>query len=172
MTRRILVVLTLSLTTTLTLSLTTTLVPAGTAHAAAAADRADVLARWTQPTAAATDAWNAARSDRAPWVSYGFDWSTDHCSYSPDNPLGFRFDNACWHHDFGYRNYQAIGTFPANKARVDETFHADLRRVCATYPVGAQPACLSLAWTYYQAVTRFGSPAAVRQADIDRVAPA
>ncbi len=142
------------------------LVPAGVARAAAS--KAEMLSRWTQPTASSTADWNAARLDRAPWAGYGFDWSTDYCSSSPDNPLGFDFRNACWHHDFGYRNYKAIGQFGANKARVDQTFYADLKRKCGTYGSAVRAACLSLAWTYYQAVSVFGSVAGVRQADVDR----
>lgn len=157
MTRRILLVLVLILAA---------LIPAGAAYAAA--DKATVLADWTQPTAASTNAWNAARLDRAPWASYNFDWSTDYCSASPDKPLGFDFTLSCWHHDFGYRNYKAIGTFPANKDRVDSMFYADLERKCATYSAIVRPACYSLAWTYYEAVHNFGSLAAVQQADINR----
>ncbi|GAB2588074.1 hypothetical protein Aab01nite_49260 [Paractinoplanes abujensis] len=159
MTRRILVVL---------LFAVAALFPAGAAYAADSKET--VLSRWTQPTAASTAAWNDARANRAPWASYGFDWSTDYCSSSPDNPLGFNFDTSCWHHDFGYRNYKAIGQFPANKARIDDTFYADLKRVCATYSTVVRPACNSLAWTYYQAVKLFGSLAAVKQSDIDRAA--
>jgi hypothetical protein len=159
LTRRVLVVLLLTLAA---------LFPA---NAALAADsKATVLSRWTQPTAASTAAWNDARTNRAPWASYNFDWSTDYCSTSPDNPLGYPFENSCWHHDFGYRNYKAIGTFSANKARVDDTFYADLKRVCANYGGVSGAACSSLAWTYYQAVKNFGSIAAVKQADIDRAA--
>jgi hypothetical protein len=148
------------------LSVLALLAPATVANAAAT--KAEVLSGWTQPTAASTNAWNAARLNRAPWASYGFDWSTDYCSSSPDNPLGFEFALSCWHHDFGYRNYKDIGQFSANKARVDNTFYADLKRTCATYSPAAQPACYSLAWTYYQAVVIFGSLAAVRQKDIER----
>ena len=157
MTRRILLVLVLILAA---------LVPAGAAYATA--DKATVLAGWTQPTANSTAAWNAARLDRAPWASYTFDWSTDYCSASPDKPLGFDFTLSCWHHDFGYRNYKAIGTFPANKDRVDSMFYADLKRKCATYNSMVRPACDSLAWTYYQAVHNFGSLAAVRPSDLHR----
>ena len=142
------------------------LVPGSLAHAAAG--KAEVLSSWTQPTAASTAAWNAARLDRAPWSGYGFDWSTDYCSFSPDYPLGFNFAPSCRHHDFGYRNYKAIGQFSANKARLDDTFYADLKRKCATYRVTVQPACYSLAWTYYQAVHLFGSLLAVRQADVEK----
>jgi opacity protein-like surface antigen len=135
---------------------------------AAAATKAEVLSQWTQTTATSTAAWNAARLDRAPWASYGFDWSTDYCSSSPDNPLGFDFQLSCWHHDFGYRNYKAIGTFSANKDRLDNMFYADLKRKCATYSTVTQPACYSLAWTYYQAVHIFGSLEAVNPSDVDR----
>jgi opacity protein-like surface antigen len=144
------------------------LAPSAAAAAAAADSKASVLSRWTQTTAASTAAWNEARLDRAPWASYGFNWTTDYCSSSPDNPLGFNFTNACWHHDFGYRNYKDIGTFSANKARVDDVFYADLKRKCATYSAVVRPACVSLAWTYYQAVSIFGSLESVNPSDIDR----
>jgi len=142
------------------------LAPAAVANAAA--PKTEVLSGWTQPTAASTAAWNAARTDRAPWSGYGFDWSTDYCSASPDRPLGFDFTLSCWHHDFGYRNYKAVGLFSANKPRLDNTFYADLKRKCATYSTVVRPACNSLAWTYYQAVVAFGSLAAVKQPDIDK----
>ncbi|GGM31911.1 hypothetical protein GCM10011608_15620 [Micromonospora sonchi] len=68
------------------------------------------------------------------------------------------------------RNYKAVGQFSANKSRLDSAFYEDLKRVCATYNAVVRPACLSLAWTYYQAVSIFGSVAAVSQSDIDRAA--
>jgi hypothetical protein len=138
------------------------------AAAAATASKASVLAGWTQTTASSTASWNSARLDRAEWASYGFDWTTDYCSSSPDKPLGFDFTNPCWHHDFGYRNYKDLGTFAANKPRVDTMFYADLKRRCATYGTLVRPACLSLAWTYYQAVSIFGSLEAVNPSDLDR----
>ena len=140
----------------------------GTVANAATASKAEVLLAWTQPTASSTATWNAARVNRDAWSRYRFDWSTDYCSSSPDNPLGFDFTLSCWHHDFGYRNYKVIGQFSANKARVDDTFYADMKRKCATYHSAVRPACTSLAWTYYQAVSIFGSVAAVEQADIDQ----
>jgi hypothetical protein len=146
------------------------LTPAATALAAAPADMPAVLARWTQPGATSATAWYAASLARDPWSEYGFDWSTDHCSSSPDRPLGFDFRRSCQRHDFGYRNYKAAGEFSANKARLDTGFLADLKRLCATYDLILRPACLSLAWTYYAAVDVFGSTAAVSQADLDRAA--
>ncbi|ATO16273.1 phospholipase [Micromonospora sp. WMMA2032] len=146
----------------------------GLATPAAAAvstqQKLSVLSSWTQTSASSYNAWNSARLNKTPWAEYGFDWSTDYCSSSPDNPLGFTFNLSCYRHDFGYRNHKAMGIFPANKSRLDSAFYADLKRVCATYNSVVRPACYSLAWTYYQAVSIFGSVAAVQQADLDRAA--
>ncbi len=119
-----------------------------------------VLTSWTQPSTSSYNAWNAARQNQGAWTVYGFDWSTDYCSDSPDQPLGFDFRIPCWHHDFGYRNFKAVGTFAANKPRLDDMLYFDLRAKCATYNVFVRSACYSLAWTYYQAVKAFGSIAA------------
>ncbi|MGS2613296.1 phospholipase [Micromonospora sp. LZ34] len=149
------------------------LVALGIATPAAAVtpqQKLSVLSSWTQTSATSYNAWNAARLNKAAWADYAFDWSTDYCSSSPDNPLGFTFNLSCYRHDFGYRNYKAMGQFSANKSRLDSAFYADLKRVCATYSSVVRPACYSLAWTYYQAVSIFGSVAAVQQADIDRAA--
>jgi hypothetical protein len=144
------------------------LAPAGLA--AAATGKLSVLSSWTQTTASSYNTWNLARQNQATWAGYHFDWSTDYCSSSPDNPVGFDFKLSCWHHDFGYRNYKAVGRFPANKNRLDNMFYADLKRKCATYSNVTRAACYSLAWTYYQAVHIFGSVAAVSPADLDRAA--
>ncbi|WP_433530015.1 phospholipase [Micromonospora sp. CA-263727] len=140
------------------------------AAAVTPAQKLSVLSSWTQTSASSYNAWNSARQNRAPWAEYNFDWSTDYCSSSPDNPLGFNFTLPCARHDFGYRNYKAVGQFSANKSRLDSAFYEDLKRVCATYNAVVRPACSSLAWTYYQAVSIFGSAAAVQQSDIDRAA--
>ena len=146
----------------------------GLATPAAAAvstqQKLSVLTSWTQTSASSYNAWNSARQNRVPWAEYGFDWSTDYCSSSPDNPIGFNFKLSCYRHDFGYRNHKAMGVFSANKARLDNAFYADLKRICATYNTVVRPACYSLAWTYYQAVSVFGSVAAVSPADLDRAA--
>ncbi|MDO3702722.1 phospholipase [Micromonospora sp. C28SCA-DRY-2] len=149
------------------------LVVLGIASPAAAVtpqQKLSVLSSWTQTSATSYNSWNAARLDKNAWADYAFDWSTDYCSSSPDNPLGFTFNLSCYRHDFGYRNYKAMGQFPANKSRLDSAFYEDLKRVCARYNSVVRPACYSLAWTYYQAVSIFGSVAAVQQADIDRAA--
>jgi hypothetical protein len=129
---------------------------AATPAAAVPADRPRVLASWTQTGVSSYNAFFAARANRPAWAAYRFDWSTDHCSSSPDNPLGFPFRESCVRHDFGYRNYKALGAFPANKARLDNAFHADMKRVCARYTGSRKVSCGATAWTYYQAVVRFG----------------
>ncbi|MFF4878268.1 phospholipase [Micromonospora sp. NPDC000668] len=152
------------------LALLAALAVASPAAAVTPQQRLSVLSSWTQTSASSYNSWNNARTNRAPWAEYAFDWSTDYCSSSPDNPLGFTFNLGCYRHDFGYRNYKAVGQFSANKSRLDSAFYQDLKRVCATYNAIVRPACNSLAWTYYQAVSIFGSVAAVQQADIDRAA--
>ncbi|MFG1775164.1 phospholipase [Micromonospora sp. NPDC049051] len=140
------------------------------AAAVTTSQKLSVLSSWTQTSATSYNSWNSARLNQGAWSAYAFNWSTDYCSSSPDNPLGFKFNLSCYRHDFGYRNYKAMGQFSANKARLDDAFYADLKRVCATYNATVRPACTSLAWTYYQAVKAFGSPAAVQPADIERAA--
>ncbi len=123
---------------------------------AAPADKPQVLASWTQTSATSYNAWNSARQNQGAWAAYGFDWSTDYCSSSPDNPFGFPFQNSCARQDFGYRNYKKAGTFSANKPRLDSAFHEDLKRVCNRYSGDQKTACDGTAWTYYQAVKQFG----------------
>jgi hypothetical protein len=143
----------------------------GPAHAATAAQKLAVLQSFTQTSATSYNSWNAARTNQAAWAEYGLTWGTDYCSASPDNPLGFNFKLSCHRHDFGYRNYKALGAFTnANKDLVDSAFYADLKRKCATYSAAVRPACYSLAWTYYQAVSIFGSLASVDSADVEAAA--
>ncbi|MFJ5920074.1 phospholipase [Streptomyces ardesiacus] len=137
------------------LAVTTVVAGAATAEAAPS-DKTQVLANWTQTSASSYTAWNAARADKSAWSAYGFDWTTDYCSSSPDNPFGFPFSTSCARHDFGYRNYKALGTFSAHKSRLDSAFYEDLKRVCAGYGGATRTACNSTAWTYYQAVKVFG----------------
>jgi hypothetical protein len=136
------------------------LTAAAPAGAVTTAEKAAVLYSWTQASSSSYSAWNAARLNQAAWSAYGFDWTTDYCTTSPDQPLGFDFRLPCWRHDFGYRNYTAIGAFSANKSRVDSALYYDLKAKCATYNVFVRPACNSLAWTYYEAVVTLGSVSA------------
>jgi hypothetical protein len=131
--------------------------PAPSASAVTTTRKETVLSAWTQTDVGSFNAWKAARANRSAWAEYDLDWSTDYCSASPDNPLGFEFETPCARHDFGYRNYKILGTFPSNKVRIDNAFHEDLLRVCDIYSAPLRTACDSLAWTYYQAVKIFGS---------------
>ncbi len=120
-------------------------------------NRAAVLAAWTQPTAASYAAWTRARGDQRTWAAYHFDWSTDYCTDSPDRPLGFDFSLACARHDFGHRNYAALGQFTtATKARVDTGLYDDLLAVCGHYGAFRATVCRSLALTYYEVVRTVG----------------
>ena len=147
-----------TLTTTLAASAVSvaTLAVLAPAAQAAPADKPQVLSSWTQTSASSYNAWVSARNNQSAWAAYGFDWSTDYCSSSPDNPFGFPFQTSCARHDFGYRNYKALGTFSANKSRLDSAFYEDLKRVCAGYSGASKTACNSTAWTYYQAVKALG----------------
>ncbi|MGP4110987.1 phospholipase [Streptomyces sp. 4N509B] len=146
------------LATALTASALTLVAVAASATPAAAApaDKPQVLSSWTQTSSSSYSAWLSARNNQSAWSAYGFNWGTDYCSSSPDNPFGFPFELSCARHDFGYRNYKAMGTFSSNKARLDNAFYADLQRVCNRYSGATATACDGLAWTYYQAVRAFG----------------
>ncbi|MBN1170734.1 MAG: phospholipase, partial [Micromonosporaceae bacterium] len=125
-----------------------------------------VLKTWSQATAKSARTWNTARQDQQPWTPYSFDWSTDHCSASPDQPLGFDFRLACHRHDFGYRNAKDLKVFTASKARLDKVFYFDLSAICDRQSSIVQPACDALALTYYTAVDQFGA-LSVDQASLD-----
>ncbi|MYW06324.1 phospholipase [Streptomyces sp. SID3343] len=146
------------LTTTLAATAMTVVAGVGVASPvhAVPADKPQVLSRWTQTSADSYNAWYSARQNQDPWAAYGFDWSTDYCSGSPDNPFGFPFRNSCARHDFGYRNYKAAGAFPANKARLDSALYEDLKRVCSGYGTVTRATCNGTAWTYYEAVKVLG----------------
>src|SRR5262245_34885115 len=110
------------------------------AFAVTTTEKLAVLYKWTQPNSTSFNAWNSARLNQSAWAAYHSDWSTDYCSDSPDQPLGFDFRIPCWHHDFGYRNYKAMGQFSANKSRVDDMFYFDLKTKCATYSIWVRSA--------------------------------
>ncbi|MFB9248867.1 phospholipase [Sphaerisporangium melleum] len=115
------------------------------------------LSSFTQPTSGSASSWRSAWQNQGAWADYAFDWSTDLCSSSPDQPLGYDFRMPCRRHDFGYRNYKAVNLFSTNKSRVDDAFYFDMQQVCAGYSGVSKSTCNSLAWTYYQAVKQFGA---------------
>ncbi len=93
------------------------------------------------------------------------DWSSNGCSDSPDNPLGFNFEPSCQRHDFGYRNYKAQGRFDdAGKAHIDSNFKRDMDNQCATEG-GLEDVCDGVADLYYEAVVVFGSKLKEKRAE-------
>jgi hypothetical protein len=160
MVKRALVIVALSLAALLGLTLP--------AHAVTLGQKVAALSGFTQPTTASAANWRSAWANQAAWAAYAFNWSTDLCSSSPDQPLGFDFRMSCRRHDFGYRNYKAVSQFPSNKAHVDDAFYFDMRQVCAGYSGVTKSTCDGLAWTYYQAVKQFGA-LNVTEAQIERV---
>ncbi|CAM3671677.1 phospholipase [Kibdelosporangium persicum] len=94
--------------------------------------------------------FTSIRNNR-PYASQ-LDWSSDACSWSPDNPFGFQFKPACHRHDFGYRNNKRQNRFTsAQKLRIDDKFKADMYSTC-----GSNSACKATAEVYYAAVRQFG----------------
>ncbi|WP_405142668.1 phospholipase [Sphaerisporangium sp. NBC_01403] len=138
------------------------------AYAVTLEQKVAALSQFSQPTAASAASWRSAWQNQASWADYAFDWSTDLCSASPDQPLGFDFRMPCRRHDFGYRNYKAVNQFPANKTHIDDAFYFDMKQVCAGYSTIPRNTCNGIAWTYYQAVREFGT-LNVTQAQIDRI---
>jgi hypothetical protein len=133
------------------------------AHAVTLEQKLAALSTFSQPTSSSASSWRSAWQNQGAWADYAFDWSTDLCSSSPDQPLGFDFRMPCRRHDFGYRNYKAVSQFPANKPRIDDAFYYDMRQVCAGYSTIPRATCNSLAWTYYQAVREFGNLVVTKQ---------
>lgn len=122
---------------------------------AAPSDKPVVLSNWTQTSSSSYSAWNSARQNQGAWAAYGFDWSTDYCSSSPDNPLGFDFTLSCYRHDFGYRNYKRQSRFnETTRLRIDNNFKSDMYKQC-----GTNWACKRTADLYYAAVREFGGTA-------------
>ena len=80
------------------------------------------------------------------------DWSSDGCSFSPDQPFGYAFLPACHRHDFGYRNYKIQGRFnETTRLNIDNKFRSDMYTIC-----GSNWFCRRTADTYYYAVRQFG----------------
>ncbi|MGI5287477.1 phospholipase [Nonomuraea polychroma] len=141
----------------LAVSLGTVLGFALPAHAVTLEQKLAALSQFSRPTSTSATAWRSAWQNQAAWADYAFDWSTDLCSSSPDQPLGYDFRMPCRRHDFGYRNYKAVNQFPANKSRIDDAFYFDMKQVCARYSGVSKSTCDGIAWTYYQAVKQFGN---------------
>ena len=85
-----------------------------------------------------------------------FNWTTDLCSFSPENPFGFNFSRACRRHDFNYRNFKDTRIFTStNKTKIDAVFYNDARAICAPFSWLKRISCNGLALTYYNAIRAF-----------------
>ncbi|POS69609.1 hypothetical protein DHEL01_v211998 [Diaporthe helianthi] len=94
------------------------------------------------------------------------DWTSDGCSDSPDNPLGFNYEPACYRHDFGYTNYRAQSRFTKSaKASIDSNFRSDLEWQCSFESL--ESLCNSLADVYYTAVRLLGGQDATKRAETE-----
>lgn len=122
------------------------------------------LAMLTENTTAGWNRWMSVYDGgESIYFEYGFNWSTDYCSWSVDQPVlrltPFRrvdWRPNCARHDFGYRNYKENGKWDYNrKLRIDRMFLTDLYRTCDKQPRDVNPECRTLAGTYYGVVRSF-----------------
>lgn len=92
------------------------------------------------------------------------DWSTDGCSAPVVGSTGRSFDfyEACWRHDFAYRNYARINNgalwTSRLRARVDAVFRKDMAQHCATRARSIRTTCRRWSNVFYTAVRTYGSP--------------
>jgi len=115
-----------------------------------------------QPNDNSWSGWNDGYNDHSLYAIYNFDWSTDFCSPpspTPTGPPGIDFHLACARHDFGYRNFKAMGVFPQYKGMIDGTFYWGMILVCNIYPSISlmHQYCVSMAYTYWALVSQFGT---------------
>lgn len=127
-----------------------TVTAAGTASAAVPPDE---LQRITDQYlfTVSLDEFSAIRADTP--NADQLDWSSDACSWSPDEPAGYSFTSSCHRHDFGYRNYKSQSRFTeATRLTIDDNFRDDMYSVC-----GDNGTCRGVATIYYNAVRQFGA---------------
>lgn len=150
--------------TVLAASTSVTALPASESPAMLA--RAELEARATTCTNAATDklifkvsisSFEKARKAKNPSKC---NWVSDNCSWSPDKPDGYNFIPSCHRHDFGYRNTKAQKRFTkAMKAKIDTNFKNDLYHYCAQFSGWSSwkgVECRRLADIYVAFVRKYG----------------
>lgn len=99
------------------------------------------------------DDFQAARNAQDPPE---LDWTSNGCTASPDQPLGYDFTPSCQRHDFGYHNYKAQDRFDEGKDAIDSNFKADMYNECNKHGVVSGTVCRGVANVYYEAVHVFG----------------
>ncbi len=93
-------------------------------------------------------------------TSYTYmDWSTDGCSAGPLGGSPYHFDEACFRHDFSWRNLKRISSDSGhqlfterNKYVADQRFLTDMKHKCDSYNFIVKPTCDVAADGYYRAV--------------------
>ncbi|KAM4066444.1 prokaryotic phospholipase A2 domain-containing protein [Hirsutella rhossiliensis] len=72
----------------------------------------------------------------SPYRTPGFEWWTDGCTASPDEPMpGLNYTKSCRRHDFCYHTLKKQGRFYRNvKTEVDNIFFKDMNDACASVP--------------------------------------
>ena len=89
------------------------------------------------------------------------DWTTDGCSAPIVGSEGrsFNFRTACDRHDFGYRNFQALGLFNTSiRTLIDEQFHRDMNRACDSQRRTLKVRCIAWSEVFYTMVRAAGGP--------------
>ena len=89
------------------------------------------------------------------------DWSNDGCSAPIVGSEGrsFNFRTACNRHDFGYRNFKALGLFDTStRTLVDEQLHRDMNTYCSSQRRSFKVRCIAWSEIFYTMVRAAGGP--------------
>ena len=89
------------------------------------------------------------------------DWTHDGCSAPIVGSEGrsFNFRTACDRHDFGYRNFKALGLFnTSTRNLIDEQLHRDMNRACDSQRRTFKVRCIAWSEIFYTMVRAAGGP--------------
>jgi len=89
------------------------------------------------------------------------DWTTDGCSAPIVGSEGrsFNFRTACDRHDFGYRNFKALGLFDTStRTLIDEQLHRDMNTSCDSQRRTLKVRCITWSEIFYTMVRAAGGP--------------
>jgi hypothetical protein len=88
-------------------------------------------------------------------------WTSDGCSAPIVGSEGrsFNFRAACDRHDFGYRNFKALGLFDTTtRILIDEQLHRDMNRACDSQRRTFKVRCIAWSEIFYTMVRAAGGP--------------
>jgi len=89
------------------------------------------------------------------------DWTTDGCSAPIVGSEGrsFNFRTACDRHDFGYRNFKALGLFDTStRTLIDEQLLRDMNTSCDSQRRTLKVRCIAWSEIFYTMVRAAGGP--------------